>query len=189
MEGKRFGVGLAAGLLLGLALVAVSGGFGSTPLAQFGPNLGAAGTTEMTSTSTTAVASSTIPTVIYTVSATTSNGGSSTPSLSTNSTTPYTSASTTTFSITSTSTLSTTSTQAGTTSGSPAGQSAGTSANSATDGSVAPGVKANPSHLVSILQQPIMSNAEILVPVLVAFLLGAFLYRVTREGGRSDAED
>jgi hypothetical protein len=34
-----------------------------------------------------------------------------------------------------------------------------------------------------------VSNAEILVPVLVAFLLGAFLYRVTaKERERTDAE-
>jgi len=33
-----------------------------------------------------------------------------------------------------------------------------------------------------------VSNAEILVPVLVAFLLGAFLYSVTKERGSSEAE-
>jgi hypothetical protein len=35
-----------------------------------------------------------------------------------------------------------------------------------------------PSQLANIAHQPIASNAEILAPILVAFLLGAFLYRV-----------
>jgi hypothetical protein len=35
------------------------------------------------------------------------------------------------------------------------------------------------SRVENIAQQPLLSNAVILVPVLVAFLLGAFLYRLS----------
>jgi hypothetical protein len=44
--------------------------------------------------------------------------------------------------------------------------------------------------LDSIAQQPLVSNAEIFAPVLVAFLLGAFLYRVAvQERQRSEGEN
>jgi hypothetical protein len=46
-----------------------------------------------------------------------------------------------------------------------------------------------PSQLANIAHQPIASNAEILAPVLVAFLLGAFLYRVAvQDREKSNAE-
>jgi len=190
MEGKRFGVGLAAGLLVGLALVAVSGGFGSTPLAQFSAPGAAETKTIATSTTTLTTSSTTIPTATYTVTATTVSGGTSTPSSATNGTGAL-STSTTTASITATTTFSTTSVSAATTTSSPPGnQSGATNSNQGvTDGSVAPRANYGPSRLVSITQQPLLSNAEIIAPILVAFLLGALLYRVTiRERERPDAE-
>jgi len=182
MEGKRFGVGLAAGLLVGLALVVVSGGLGAGPLAQFSLQNGPAGTTAASSASTLSVTSATTPTVTYTVATTTTNGGL-TPSQSSNGTRVYTSTSTTTFSTTLTFASSTTS-------GSPSGQNAATNANGGiTNGFPTSSGNHNPTYLENITQQPIVSNAEILAPVLVAFLLGAFLYRVTvREREKSDAE-
>jgi len=191
MEGKRFGVGLAVGLLLGVALVGVSGGLGFTPIAQFSVNRGAASTTEVTSTSSQTLSSATLSTVTYTASTTTTTGGSSNPSQWTSATNAYPSTSTATLGTTSTTTLSITSSSAGTTPASPADQGSAANGNGGTTGGLSnPGLNFGPSHLANIPQQPIMSNAEILVPVLVAFLLGAFLYRVTmkeREGSGVEA--
>ena len=184
MGGKRFGVGLAAGLLAGLALVAVSGGLGVTPLGQFSARAGPANNNPPASTSTLTVSSTTTQMATFTVSASTTYGGSSAPPLSPNETGGlYTSTSTTTVSITMTSASSTTK-------GSPSDQGAGQNANSGvTDGGFTPSGNRNPTYLTNLTQQPIVSNAEILVPVLVAFLLGAFLYRVTaKERERTDAE-
>jgi len=44
------------------------------------------------------------------------------------------------------------------------------------------------SHVGSIAQQPIIANAIVFLPVLVAFLLGAVLYRASRKG-RGDASE
>ena len=184
MEGKQFGVGLAAGLLVGLALVAVSGGLGASPLAYFGAQGRSAVTSATMSTSTTTMATtafSTVtysPTVTYTVVSTTTSGGSSIPSQSSNGTAALSTSTTIVFSVTTTLTS--------TTSGPPNGESVVTNTNGGTaNGAHTPAASYNPTRLANIPQQPIVSNAEILAPVLVAFLLGVFLYRVAvkeREG-------
>ena len=175
MEGKRFGAGLAAGLLLGLALVAVSGGLGESPLAQLYAPRGAAGTTEASSTLVVTMSSTTSPTATTaatsTVTATTTYGGSTGPSLSSNESSSYASTSTATGGISYTITS--------TTNASLGNQSAATSASNGAGAAVTPSGVYRPSQLVNIPQQSIVSDAEILFPVLVAFLLGAFLYRVT----------
>lgn len=45
------------------------------------------------------------------------------------------------------------------------------------------------SRLTSIAQQPLVSNAVILVPVLLAVLLGAVLYRASVREGENDREE
>jgi len=180
MEGKRFGVGIAAGLILGLALVAVSGGLGGTPLAQLSPRGGAVSTTTASSTLILTVTATSASTVTYTVATSTTTGGSSIPSQWSNGTKAYTSTSTTT--------VITSAPASSTSNGTPSESGATNATSGVTDGAFIPAGN-NPTRLANIPQQPIVSNAEILVPVLIAFLLGAFLYRVTvRERERSDAE-
>ena len=179
MEGRRFGVGLAAGLLVGLALVTVSGGLGPTPLAYFNSE-GRAASTTMASSASTITETSTVPqTATVTEVSTTTTGGSSLPSLNANVTSISTSTTTTTWTATSISV-------SDTAKSGPNNQSAATNGNSGTTfGGLTPAENHSPSRLVNITQQPIVSSAEILVPILVAFLLGAFLNRVAlreREG-------
>jgi len=188
MEGKRFGVGLVAGILLALALVAVSGGLGSTPLtASFGPAAAvpsSSTTTVATSTATsTTMAITTMTTtappqsVSYTLSTTSTTSGGSGQSLTSNVTNQL---GTATSSTTVTSTVST-AFSVTTTNSSPASQSAGTAATNANDepyNFFSNSGTNEPARLDSIAQQPIVSKAEVLAPVLAAFLLGAFLYRV-----------
>ena len=172
MEGKRFGVGLAAGLLLALALVAVSGGLGSASLPVFGPAPAASTTTAATTTVTMSV--TTTSTATYALSSTTTSLGTPLGSLSGNVTSPRQVATTTT------------------TSPNPS-QAAQTAANNANNGAtystIFPSGAKNPTHIASIAQQPLTSNAVIVAPVLAAFLLGAFLYRVVvQEKERPDSD-
>ena len=154
MEGKRFGIGLAAGLLVGLAIVTAAGGLSSPP-SWAGPLLsnsqGAVSTTYsakmMATTSTTATSrTSTTPSLP-------ANVGSANSTQTTNS---QTSISVTTASVP----PAPTSNQGSTNSASPAFS----------------------SRFSAISQQPTILNALILMPVLAAFLLGAILYRVSSRG-------
>ncbi|HXW94497.1 MAG TPA: hypothetical protein VEJ19_02170 [Nitrososphaerales archaeon] len=190
MEGKRFGIGLAAGVLLALAVVTVSGGLGSSPLGTFAPAAAVSSTTTVASiavTSSTTTVLSTVPSSATISSATTTTGGSGN-SLNSNATYPY---SVSTPSTTVTSTVSSISSTIS--SSIPASHSAGTSATSATNGtpygSLGPSETNKPTQLANIAQQPIASKAEILAPVLVAFLLGAFLYRVAVQERERSSED
>ena len=179
MEGRRFGVGLAAGLVLGLALVAVSGGLGATPLAYFSSQERAASTTTAASVTTVTMTSTSPQTVSITVESTTTTGGSSIPSQNSNVSSATTSTTTTTRTATSISASTTTN------SGSNSQSAAGNANGGTTYSGLTPAENHGPSRLVNITQQPIVSNTEILVPVVIAFLLGAFLYRVAlreREG-------
>ena len=184
MEGKRFGIGLAAGILLALAIVAVSGGLASPPSASFAP-AGAA-----ISTSTTTVASATftmstttIPqTVTYTVSSISTTSGSSAASLNSSVTYPAASSNTTITGTVSSAPTTNNSNQAS--------LSVVTSTTSTTPYyAVAPSGTSKPTQLASIARQPVVSNAEILAPVLVAFILGAFLYRVATRERERPSED
>lgn len=193
MEGKRFGIGLAAGVLLALAVVTVSGGLGTASLTgTFGSFAAAtssstttafATTSTATSTAASTISSTTVPaTVTYTVSMTSTTSSGSGESLNSNATSPVTS-STTTVTSTIRSSPSTTS--------NPGSQTAGTSANGGSPYYylTTPSGNNRPTQLTSIAQQPIASNAEILAPILVAFLLGAFLYRVAvQERERSSGD-
>jgi len=185
MEGKRFGIGLAAGILLALAVVTVSGGLGSSPLATLEPARYAASTTTVASATITVSATTATQTATSTVSITSTTSASPGQSLVSNVTYPST--------VTSSSATvsSTTSSVASNTFGSnSASQSAGTSANGGTPYyNLGPSGATKPTQLASIAQQPIVSNAEILAPVLVAFFLGAFLYRiVVQERERSSGD-
>ena len=179
MEGKRFGIGLAAGVLLALALVAVSGGLGSTPLtASFGPakSVSPASSTTLTTATVTMSATTTVPQTVTSAALTTSTtSGTPEASLTSNVTYPYSvSSSSTTLTSTVSSVTNTASNS------SPGSQTATTNTNGTLYNMITPsGTGTNkPTRLASIAQQPIVSNAEVFAPVLVAFLLGAFLYRI-----------
>jgi hypothetical protein len=136
MDGKRFGVGLAAGLFVGLAIVVGSGGVGASPsiFAALTPaQAGSVASTTTAATATSTASSSTTTPPDY------STGGLN----GLNSTVTTTSASTT--------------------------------------GSqkILFGLVGVSSGLSSISTQPPASNAIIFVPVLVAFLLGAIIYRAS----------
>jgi hypothetical protein len=160
MDGKRFGIGLAAGLLLGLAIVTASGGLGSAAVI-WGPSLSSSQAGQFTATTTTNAA-----TTIVTL---TSSQSSSTSSQSAKSVYPTNSTDGSVNNIPST--ISTTTSQ---------GQSDLTAGSSAKPPSYS-------SRIVSISQQPLLSNTVIFVPVLLAFLLGAVLYRASnRSKSKSD---
>jgi len=179
MEGKRFGVGLAAGLMVALALIAVSGGLGSTPVTVFNEAKGSASpaaSTTVTSATMTLSSTTNLPNVTYTTSGVPTTTGSG-ENLNTNET--FGSATVTT--------------SEGASSTSQPSESAATNAASSVGGLIfnfnsLSGANL-PSRLGTIAQQPATSNAEIFAPVLVAFLLGALLYRAAApERERTDAE-
>ena len=143
MEGKRFGAGLVAGLLLGIVIVAASSGFASglngSPLSSiFGGDVSSVKSTATSTTATTSQPAS--PPSQNALNATLGAGRATTT----------------------------------TTTGSPAASA---------DMGLTSGPKLS-SHVDSIAQQPILTNAIIFLPVLFAFLLGAVLYRAStkREG-------
>jgi len=180
MEGRRFGIGLAAGILLALAVVTASGGLGSTPFGSLAP-------AEISSTTTVAATTiATSPVITSTSTATQTFSATSTVSIpSTTSGSPgqslvsnvtYPSSGTSSSTTVSSTTSSGASLNFGSSS---ANQSAGTSANNGSPYYMTtPSGTTKPTRLANIAQQPIVSNAEIVAPVLIAFLLGAFLYRV-----------
>ncbi len=159
MDGKRFGVGIAAGLLFGLAVIAASGNlgvmFGST-FASFGPAnphspAGAADTATATATTTITLTQTSVASSYTTVSGqvvfvvTPGNASNTVNSGASSGTTTTTSGGTDLKSL----------------------QAAIFGLPSSRDA----------SHFDSISQQPLLTNAVVLVPLLVAFLLGAVLYR------------
>jgi len=184
MEGKRFVAGLFGGLLVALALVTASGGFGATPLTVFNaalPQSAATSTTTVSSTTTIPYSTSTTTQMTVSMTSLSTTGGYPVASLN-SSATGLTSTSTTTFGTeTSTTSVSTSN---------PAGQTAANNANGGTYFLGLPSGTGNPTRLASIPHQPITSNVEIIAPVLAAFLLGAFLYQVAfRERRKVAGED
>ena len=177
MEGKRFGVGLAAGLLVALAIVTTAGGFGSNPASVL---LAPKSNSGMPGTVTTAVTTSSVTQAATTMAAATVTY---TASRSSGTAGGYTQQNSTLYPATSTAT-STSTASSKTTSNSSNPASIG-SLNSATS----QGTPKYSSRIDSLATQPILSNAVILVPVLVAFLLGAFLYRISiRERAAAEEE-
>jgi len=168
MEGKRFGVGLAAGLLVALAVVTTAGGFGSNPASVLlapSSNSGAMTkviTSSVTSTVTVAETTTAASTATYSAS---SSGGNTGGFLWQNATS-YPASTTTSSSSTVSSKITSTN------SSNPTSQAADNAAASQ-------GTPKYSSRIDSLATQPLLSNAVILVPVLVAFLLGAFLYRIS----------
>jgi hypothetical protein len=165
MEVKRFGLGLLAGFVLAFAVVAVSGGLGpALGPSSFSPSLNTSSSSTFYITSTTAYATLSVTAATTTVSSSSStlsgvtSEGSAAHPLSGNGTTA-TRSTTTAISISSSSTVPTPSNE---------GSIGLTTAH--------PGYS---SRIDSISQQPLLSTTIILIPVLVAFFLGAFLYRVS----------
>ena len=143
MDGKRFGVGLAAGLIVGLAIVAASGGVGVAPslFAALSPASKGVMSSTTTVAATSTMSTSTAPPPDYGV-----NGGSGGVT-----------------SVTSTATSTSASTNG-------------------TQNSIQGSLVSLSSGLSNISTQSPTSNAIIVVPVLVAFLLGAVLYRASNRG-------
>jgi hypothetical protein len=160
MEGKRFGVGLAAGILLGLAIIAGSGAI-SSPVGVFGSlsnSLNSAPATTFTAAMTT-----TTETQTQTSSSSTSPafaGGAVPPPTTGNKTAATT-------------------TTASTSQNLPATQA----------GSSATPRLAFSSRVSSITSQPLLSNAVLIVPILLAFLFGAVLYRASIRGREPSGQE
>lgn len=160
MDGKRFGVGIAAGLLVGLAVIAASGGLAAVSGSVLSPPglFSSAGVATTTATST----------------ATQSQTSAIARSTTTNSQPIYDMGGNTTNSLSSGSATETT------TGGASLDTIKGL-VSSVTSPSYS-------SHIASIAQQPPLSNAVIFVPVIVAFLLGAILYRTSSRSKEETSE-
>lgn len=148
MEGKRFGAGLVAGLLLGIVIVTASSGFAfglnGSPLSNlFGGDVSSVKSAE---TSTTATTSQPASPASQNALNTTLNGAGRITTTTTTGSSPATA-----------------------------------------DMGLTNGPKLS-SHVDSIAQQPILTNAIIFLPVLFAFLLGAALYRAStkRDGDTTE---
>ncbi len=163
MDGKRFGVGIAAGLLFGLAIISASGNLGAvlgSPSVFFGPAQSggtvhntATNTATLTQTVTTAASTSTSGTPLYVTS------GNTTDNMS-----------------------------GGTTTASSAATNAVSdlkSLQAAISGLTPP---SDASRFDSISQQSPLTNAVVLVPLLVALLLGAVLYRKSNRNREKPSE-
>ncbi len=162
MEGRRFGFGLAAGLLFALAIVSAAGGFGASyswtgSLSPVHQSASPATTTTFgaATTTATAVMSTTTGPPIYDVSGNT-NGTSNAP-------------------------------QSG---GSTTTTTSGTSTVPQKDLQAFAAVLtplSGASRVNSIARQPALSSAFLLIPILVAFLIGALAYRVSnRSNSKSE---
>lgn len=158
MGGKRFGVSLAAGLLLGLAVVTASGGLGSTltPTPFFSSFRSG---DQVVSSATTTITAVTI------LSSTAASSSSYTPGY------PISSLNSSSGSVTSKITTSTT---------------PGSAAQNANNVAATPNFS---THLDSIATQPFLSDAVILVPVVLALVLGAVLYLSWARGRKEPVEE
>jgi len=177
MDGKRFGIGLAAGLLIGLAVVASAGGLGSTPVSSavhdalrgnFGPSAAATTTTTLV-TSTVAGSTSTNTAGVPVYSGNSSQSGSSGG----------------TKAITSSTTAQ------GSTTGNPNTNpsTASNGANQADLNALVAGLTPKfSSNVASIPQQAPLANVFVFVPVALAFVLGAVLYLSSRRN-REEPDD
>jgi hypothetical protein len=159
MDGRRFGVGIAAGLLFGFAVITAAGGLGSLSTASFYPVQG--GLTAITTSSATATVtqSSTVTrTANASIPAYVASGNLTNLSTSTTGATPNSAVS-----------------------------NAGlkNAASSAANG-------ASPSfssRIQSIAAQPLSSDAVVIIPALLALLLGALLYRASNRSGKQPGEE
>ncbi len=151
MSGMRFGVGIAAGLLLGLAIITASAGVTLGPFASLSPAAPTQGTSFGAVTTYTSTAAGT-----STTTAVQSSSTGAPPAL-----------------VTSPTNSSLSSAVSSTTN--PTDQKA---TNAGTFGS-APSANSYSSKLSNLAQQPMLSDAIVFLPVLVAFIVGAILYRAS----------
>ena len=164
MEGRRFGVGLAAGLVLGLAIITASGSLGALQPALSSSNnpVTQAGSGETTQTATNTVTMSSTQTETTVPSAATTTGGQ--PVLST--------------SGNGTRTVMTSTTQSNP-SPAPVG-----SLLSNLFGSVNSGSSGDASRMTSIAHQSPSTDLVVFIPLALAFLLGAALYLASNRRNR-----
>jgi len=164
MEGRRFGVGLAAGLVLGLAIITASGSLTALQGAFASPQSlvtqAGAGATTQTATNTLTVSSTQTETTV--LSAATTTGGQPQYPISGNGT----------------KTVITSTTQSNP---SPA-PVAGLLTN--LFGSVNGGSIRDASRMASIAQQPVSTDLVVFIPLALAFLLGAALYLASNRRNR-----
>ena len=169
MEGRRFGVGLAAGLVLSLAVITASGGLNGLQGTFASPqSLGThAGAGETTQTATNSATMSSTQTETTVLSAPTTTGGQPVYAVSGNGT----------------KTVITSTTQSNP---SPA-PVAGLLTN--LFGSVNGNSSKDASRVASIAQQPISTDLVVFIPLALAFLLGAAIYLASNRRNRQpDAE-
>jgi len=164
MEGRRFGVGLAAGLVLGLAIITASGSLSALQPALSLPDNSAthAGAGETTQTATNTATMSSTQTETTVLSAPTTTGGQPVYATSGNGT----------------KTVITSTTQSNP---SPA-PVAGLLSN--LFGSVNGGSSKDASRVASIAQQPLSTDLVVFIPLALAFLLGAALYLASNRRNR-----
>ncbi len=163
MDGKRFGVGIAAGLLFGLAIISASGNLGAvlnSPSAFFGPAQ-SGGTDHNPETNT--------ATLTQTATSAASTSTSGQPDY-------FTGGNTTKNTVNGTTTVSNSATSS----------AADLGSLQAIISSLTP--PSNASHFTSISQQSPLTSALIFVPLLVAFLLGAVLYQKSKRNKEGPSE-
>ena len=163
MEGKRFGIGLAAGLLLGIAIISASGGMGSfstvlVPASHSGVAI------------TTTSARSAVTTMTSTASQT-----------ATAITTPA-------YGVVPGNVSQASTTSAGTTPSAAMQKALSNLSSLSASGANGPPPSFS-SRVQNIPGQPPFANAVILLPVLVALLLGAIFYRASNRSGEQPSEE
>ncbi|GEM_PF-6662310 len=175
MEGRRFGVGLVAGILLGLAIITVGGGLSSVPgVALFSPSASSQATssTSMATSAATVTMSSTTLLSATSSSSSATFGGATSPQQVHPSNESEVATGTTTARSSSTSIQTT----AITTSDQGTLTNLGSNVTYAQNGANTPSYS---SRIYNIAHQPALSDAVILLPVLVAFFAAVVLYKVS----------
>jgi hypothetical protein len=156
MEGKKFAIGLFAGLLLGIAIITASGGLMTLPSGASPASKNTQGGSALTTTA--LVTETTIVSQTETTTSVPAYVAVGNKSITSTTTTPAAPGS---------NSLNSDLTGVGT-------------ANSSTP--------AYSSRVQSITHQPVLTDTVVFVPVLVAFLLGALLYRASNRGKEQPSE-
>lgn len=161
----RVGIGLAAGLLVGLAIITAAGGLGSTGLVpDFGTFAAVQASTSTITTSTQSTMTGSIQSFTTTAPYPTGSGNG-------------------TQVVTSTASV---------TGGPAVSTSTSTASSTPPTAALSPAynqVMVPSSRFSSIAQQPVYSNVILVIPLLVAFLLGALIYQRSIRGKNALAED
>jgi hypothetical protein len=178
MEGRRFGAGVLAGVLLAFVIVAAAGNLGSVP----GAGIFAPSESAMTASSTSTVSATMADTVTSSSSSTISTAPQS--ATSSNATFGTGAASSTTSASMSSQTVSATTAS----SQKPIGNLSSSLTNDQNAANSA-GTPSFSSQIYNIVHQPALSNAVIFLPVLVAILVGTVLYKASIRDREEPGQD